>query len=161
MKMSVREVSGPGYVPSKVGVAVATFNQAITDGLCDGAVAVLDRAGVADVMVARVRGALELGVCALALFEAGCEGVVCVGAVIKGETDHYEYVSGEVSRAITEVALRTGRPVGNAVLTVREYEQAVDRSLQGASNKGGEAAEAVLDTLDVLQGIAGVVDPSL
>ncbi len=143
--MPVRDVTGDA-VPARVGVVVATFNETITEALAQGAVAVLSEAGVEQIDIVRVPGALELGVTALALIEAGCDAVVCIGAVIKGETDHYEYVCSESARAITEVGLRTGRPVGNAVLTVREYEHAVDRSQPGPSNKGAEAAEAVLTT---------------
>lgn len=151
--MHVREVVGSGPPPARVGLAVSTFNQPITAGLEQGALDAFERAGVGEVVVARVSGALELGVVALELFERGCEAVVCVGAVIQGETDHYLHVSTEASHAITAVSLRVGRPVGNAVLTVREYEQAVDRSRPGAGNKGFEAAEAVLRTLGVLHAI--------
>ncbi len=152
--MPVREVAGTA-VPSRVGVVVAMFNEAITEALADGAVGVLDRAGVSQIELVRVPGALELGVTALALIEAGCEAVVCVGAVIKGETDHYEYVCSESARAITEVALRTGKPVANGVLTVREYEHAVDRARPGPSNKGAEAATAALAAHSVVTAIAG------
>jgi 6,7-dimethyl-8-ribityllumazine synthase len=135
---------------------MAQFNEAITARLAEGAVEALEEAGVGDILVARVPGALELGLVASGMLEAGCEIVVAVGAVIKGETDHYEYVAAETSRALTEVALRSGRPVGNAVLTVREYEHAVDRSLPGPSNKGREAAEAAVVAFRVLAGL-GVV----
>lgn len=151
--MPVREVHATGYLPRKVGIAVSSFNAPITDALAAGCIAVFDKAGVFDVVVVRVPGALELGVAAMALLDAGCEAVVCVGAVIKGETDHYKYVSSEASRAVTTIAIQSGRPVGNAVLTVREYEQAVERSRPGSGNKGGEAATAVLDTLRALDGI--------
>jgi 6,7-dimethyl-8-ribityllumazine synthase len=87
------------------------------------------------------------------LIDRGCDGVVAVGAVIKGETDHYEYVCAEATRGIGEVALRTGRPVGNALLTVREYEHALERSRPGPGNKGAEAAEAVLT---VCRGLAAL-----
>lgn len=153
--MSAREVV-PGRNPARAGVAMAQFNEAITARLTDGAVEALEEAGVEDIVVARVAGALELGLVASAMLESGCEIVVAVGAVIKGETDHYEYVAAEASRALTEVALRSGRPVGNAVLTVREYEHAVDRSLPGPSNKGREAAEAAVVAFRVLAGL-GVV----
>ncbi len=151
--MPLREISAEGGVPERVGVAVSTFNAAITENLASAAIGVFEAAGIEDIVVARVPGALELGVTALALIDAGCAAVVCVGAVIKGETDHYEYVSMEAARAITEVALRTGRPVANAVLTVREYDHAVERSRPGSGNKGSEAAGALLETLKVLSGI--------
>lgn len=153
--MTVVEVT-PGRLPSKAGVVMSEFNEAITSSLAQGAVTALQELGVADVVVARVPGALELGVVAAALFDSGCEVVVAAGAVIKGETDHYEYVAGEASRTLTDVALRYGRPVGNAVLTVRDYEHAVDRSLPGPSNKGVEAAHAAVAAFRVLSGLGTV-----
>lgn len=150
--MTVVEVT-PGRLPAKAGVVMAEFNEAITANLARGAVDALEGLGVAEVVLAKVPGALELGVVACALFESGCEVVVAVGAVIKGETDHYEYVAAEASRMLTDVALRYGRPVGNAVLTVRDYEHAVDRSLPGPSNKGVEAAHAAVVAFQVLSGL--------
>lgn len=136
---------GAGPVPERIGVVVSGFNDPITRPMRDEAVRVLTEAGVKEIPVFEVSGALEIPVAAQALIERGaCAGVVAVGAVIKGETDHYEYVAAEATRGIGEVALRTGRPVGNALLTVREYEHAVERSRPGPGNKGGEAAEAVL-----------------
>ncbi len=150
--MTAQEVV-PGRLPTRAGVVMAQFNEAITARLAEGAVEALEEAGVEDILIARVPGALELGLVASGMLEAGCEIVVAVGAVIKGETDHYEYVAGEASRALTEVALRSGRPVGNAVLTVRDYEHAVDRSLPGPSNKGREAAEAAMAAFRMLAGL--------
>lgn len=134
-----------GPVPQRVGLVVSSFNAAITAPMRDAAIRVLEAAGVEEIPILEVSGALEIPVAALALLHQGrCAGVVAIGAVIKGETDHYEHVATEASRGIGEVALRTGKPVGNAVLTVREYDHAVERSRPGPGNKGGEAAEAVL-----------------
>lgn len=149
--MPVREISGS--TPGRIGVVASRFNLPITRPMVEAAIEVLEEAGVGDIPLAWVEGALEVAVVAQAMIHAGCDGVVCVGAVIKGETDHYEYVSAETSRGIAKVALSTGCPVGNAVLTVREYEHAVDRSQPGASNKGAEAAEAVLTACRVLSGL--------
>ncbi len=146
----------PGRLPVKAGVVMSAFNEEITSRLRDGAVEALADLGVEEVVVASVPGALELGVVAEGMIRTGCEIVVAVGAVIKGETDHYEFVAGEASRAISEVAVRTGHPVGNALLTVREYEHAVDRSLPGPSNKGREAAEAAVAAFRVLAGLGAL-----
>jgi 6,7-dimethyl-8-ribityllumazine synthase len=153
--VSARDVV-PGRLPARAGVVMAEFNETITSRLAEGAIAALEEAGVPEILVARVPGALELGLVASGMLDTGCEVVVAVGAVIKGETDHYEYVAAEASRSLTEVALLRGRPVGNAVLTVRDYEHAVDRSLPGPSNKGREAAEAAVAAFRVLAGL-GVV----
>jgi len=142
-----------GPVPRRIGVVVSTFNAAITGPMAEAAVKQLERAGVHEVVLIEVAGALELPVTVLRVIEAGCEGVVAVGAVIKGETDHYEHVAAETVRGLGEVALRTGRPVGNAVLTVRDYDHAVDRSLPGPGNKGAEAASAVVEACQTLAGL--------
>ena len=134
-----------GPVPERIGIVVSTFNDAVTSPMRQEAERVLKEAGVQEIPVLEVPGALEIPVAAQALIErAGCAGVVAIGAVIMGETDHYEHVARETVRGIGEVALRTGRPVGNAVLTVREYAHAVERSRPGPGNKGGEAADAVV-----------------
>lgn len=134
-----------GPIPTRVGIVCSTFNAPITRPMLEAARRVLESAGVEEIPVFEVPGALEIPVAALALIQGmDCAGVVAIGAVIKGETDHYEFVAAEASRGIGEVALRTGRPVANALLTVREYEHAVERSRPGAGNKGAEAAEAVL-----------------
>jgi 6,7-dimethyl-8-ribityllumazine synthase len=153
--MSVVDIE-PGRVPSRAGIVMSEFNESITARLRDGAIEALTDLGVDEIVVARVPGALEVGVVSKGLIESGCDVVVAVGAVIKGETDHYEFVAGESSRALTDVALQTGRPVGNAVLTVREYEHAVDRSLPGPSNKGREAAEAAVAAFRVLAALGRV-----
>jgi len=134
-----------GPVPDRIGIAISTYNGPITAPMRDAAVRVLETAGVGDIPIFEVPGALELPVAALALIrKLDCAGVIAIGAVIKGETDHYEHVSREATRGIADVALQTGRPVANALLTVHEYDHAVERSLPGPGNKGGEAASAVL-----------------
>lgn len=130
--------------PRKVAVVASRFNEAVTANLVEGAVTTLERLGVPEVRVAWVSGALELPVVALAAFAAGYEAVVAVGAVIRGETDHYELVASGSAKGLMDVSLSTGRPVGNAVLAVHEYAQAVERSDPGPGNKGSEAAEAVI-----------------
>jgi 6,7-dimethyl-8-ribityllumazine synthase len=134
-----------GPVPERIGIVVSTFNDRVTAPMRSEAERVLKEAGVQVIPVLEVPGALEIPVAAQALIErAGCAGVVAIGAVILGETDHYEHVARETVRGIGEVALRTGRPVANAVLTVREYSHAVERSRPGPGNKGAEAADAVV-----------------
>lgn len=133
-----------------IGVAVATFNAEITDGLLDGALSVLDDA---DVSVVRVSGAFELPVVARALIDRGCDAVVALGAVVLGETDHYEHIARETARGLQDVMLQTGAPVSFGVLTVRDVEHARRRSLPGPSNKGTEAAEAAVRTARLLQEI--------
>lgn len=132
----------------KVGVAAATFNPEITDGLLDGALSVLDDA---EVTVVRVSGSFELPLVAQALVDAGNHAVVAIGAVILGETDHYEHIARETARGLQDVMLRTGVPVSFGVLTVRDAAHARSRSLPGPGNKGTEAAEAAVRTARLLQ----------
>jgi 6,7-dimethyl-8-ribityllumazine synthase len=143
-----------GETPSRMGVAVAAFNKPITDPMRAAAIAVLESAGVGEVIVVEVAGALELPLAARGLIErADCAGVVAIGAVIKGETDHYEHVASEATRGIAQVALESGCPVGNAILTVHEYEHALDRARPGPGNKGAEAATAALELAQKLRGM--------
>jgi 6,7-dimethyl-8-ribityllumazine synthase len=128
----------------RVGVAVSSFNAVFTEALLAGAMEGLEAAGVEEVTVLRVPGALELPVAALALARAGCDAVVAVGTVIKGDTDHYEVVVNKSASGLTQASLQTGIPVTNAVLTVHQIGQARERSRPGAGNKGREAAEAAV-----------------
>lgn len=125
----------------RVGVAVSAFNSEITDGLLAGALSVLDDA---DVTLVRVPGSFELPLVAKKLIESGCDAVVALGAVVEGETDHYEHIARETARGLQEVAIQMGVPVGFGVLTVRTIDHARERSLPGPGNKGTEAAEAAV-----------------
>ncbi|NNC43399.1 MAG: 6,7-dimethyl-8-ribityllumazine synthase [Acidimicrobiia bacterium] len=135
----------------RIGIAVAAFNEVITAGLLSAAEAALFDVG--EVTVVRVPGAWELPLAARALALDGVDGVVAIGAVIEGETDHYQFIAAEASRGLQHVMLETGVPVGNALLTVRKLEHARERSARGAGNKGAEAASAVLDTIRALRSI--------
>lgn len=135
----------------RVGVAVSSFNAVITDGLLVGALAALEESSVVDITVVRLPGALELPLAAQKLIAAGMDAVVAIGAVIEGETDHYAHVTTQTMAGLQRVALDTGVPVANAVLTVRKFSHARDRSLPGQANKGYEAARAAIATVTALQ----------
>ena len=139
-----------------IGIAVATWNQAVTDRLLEGAMERCRRLEVERVTVLRVPGALELPVAAKALAEGGCDGVVAIGTVVKGETDHYEVVVRESATGIVRVALQTGVPVTNAILAVHDYTQALERSGEGDTNRGAEAVEAVVATVNALNQVGRV-----
>lgn len=129
-----------------VGVAVANFNQSITDRLLDGALQALERKGTGRVVLLRVPGAWELPVAAAELARRGCDAVVAIGAIIKGETDHYEVIVNHSAAGLIEVALAHHIPVANAVLAAHDFDQAFDRSEPGPGNKGAEAALAAVKT---------------
>jgi 6,7-dimethyl-8-ribityllumazine synthase len=138
-----------------IGVAVADFNRAITDRLLDGCLKTLEAEGVGRVRVVRVPGAWELAVAAGHLATAGCAAVVAVGAVIKGETDHYDVIVRESATGIMQASIDTGVPITNAILAVHDYEQALDRSEPGPGNKAAEAARAAVEMGRRLRGLRG------
>jgi len=144
----VEEVDASGAAPGTlhVGVVAATWNPSITDKLAAAAVERLENLGVGRVTVLRVPGSLELPVGAAALAEAGCDAVVALGAIVKGDTDHYTIVAAESARGLTLVGLEHGIPVANGILAVHDIQHAVDRSQPGPSNKGYEVATAAVST---------------
>lgn len=149
--MRLREIEGSADGSGlRIGIAVSTFNETITGALLDGAVGALEGAGVEECTVVRVPGALEL-VTAIRRLVSDHDAVIAIGAVIEGETDHYEHVASQTSVAITELALSSGVPIASAVLTVRELSHALDRSLPGPGNKGAEAARAAVEMANVLK----------
>jgi 6,7-dimethyl-8-ribityllumazine synthase len=138
----------------RLAIVCGRFNSFIVDSLLSGAIETLVRHGVPEnaITVAKVPGAFEIPVTVKALAESGeFEGVLAIGAVIRGGTPHFEYVAGECVKGIASVALATGIPVGFGVLTVDSVEQAIERAGTKAGNKGAEAAEAVLETANLLK----------
>jgi 6,7-dimethyl-8-ribityllumazine synthase len=138
------EIHGTGS-DLTIGVVASTFNQAITDRLLEGALKELQNHQVGRIVVLKVPGAWELAVAAQTLARGGCDAVVAVGAVIKGETDHYEVIVRESAAGLSRAALDTEVPITNAVLAVNTYQQALDRSQPGPGNKGSEAAAAAVE----------------
>ncbi|MFZ0014985.1 MAG: 6,7-dimethyl-8-ribityllumazine synthase [Acidimicrobiia bacterium] len=134
-----------------VGIAAALWNQSITDKLLAGAMGRLKTIGIDEVTVVRVPGALELPLACKELANAGCDAVVAIGTVIKGDTDHYRIVVDESSRGITLASLETGIPIANAILAVHEYQLALDRAGPGQDNKGVEAVDAAIATARALR----------
>ncbi len=131
-----------GVVPSRFAVVVARFYADLADRLVRSAVAAL---GGAEVDVFDVPGAFELPLAALYAARSGrYTGVVCLGAVIRGETSHYDHVCAEAARGIADIGLRTGVPCAFGVLTVENMEQALARSGGSKRDQGRHAAEAVL-----------------
>jgi 6,7-dimethyl-8-ribityllumazine synthase len=137
----------------RFGVVVARFNQHITEALLDGATRALADAGAAesDVSVWWVPGAFELPVVAKRLAESGrVDAVICLGAVIRGATAHFDFVAGGATQGIMEVSVRTGVPVVFGVLTVDTLQQALDRIGGSEGHKGEEAAHTAIETARLL-----------
>jgi 6,7-dimethyl-8-ribityllumazine synthase len=138
----------------RIGIALARFNRAVTDRLLAGALEALTAHGVADdaIDVATVPGAFELPLCAQRLAMTGrYDALVCLGAVIRGETPHFEFVASQAAHGTGEVARRYDLPVAFGVLTTDTMEQALARAGGAAGNKGYEAAVTALEMAQVLR----------
>jgi 6,7-dimethyl-8-ribityllumazine synthase len=144
-------MSERGSAGGRVALCVARFYTELADKLESGAREALAEAGVGDVDRFEVPGAFELPLVAKYAAQSGrYRAIVCLGAVIRGETDHYDYVCGEAARGIQDVQLETGVPCGFGVLTVDTMAQALDRVAGGSKrDTGRHAAEAALASLAV------------
>ncbi|MDH4228894.1 MAG: 6,7-dimethyl-8-ribityllumazine synthase [Nitrospirota bacterium] len=150
----------PKYVEGKLtgtgryGLVVSRFNSLITERLLEGCLDGLLRSGVADtgITVVRVPGSFEMPVVARRMAASGnYDCLVGLGAVIRGSTPHFDFVAGEVSKGLAQVALETGVPVINAVLTTDTIEQAVERAGTKAGNKGFDAARSGVEMVNLLK----------
>lgn len=134
----------------KIAIVAAKFNQAIVAGLCKGAEKALIKQGVeiAQISQYHVPGAVEIPlICQDIARHHNVDGIITLGAVIRGETAHFDYVAGECARGITRVSLDEHLPISFGVLATNTLEQAIARSGDNLHNKGGEAAEALLEIL--------------
>lgn len=142
----------------KFAIVVARFNEFITSKLLTGAQDALARHGVsmADVDIAWVPGSFEIPLAAKRLATTGrYDGVICLGAVIRGATPHFDYVAAEVSKGIASTGLETGVPVLFGVLTTDTIEQAIERAGTKVGNKGFDAAQAAIEMANLLRTIEG------
>ena len=138
----------------RIALLASRFNETITKSLLDGALSALRRHGLDDasITVAWVPGAFELPMTAKRLADSGeFDAIVCLGAVIRGATTHYDYVCGQAAAGIARVGLDTGVPVIFGVLTTETIEQAIERSGTKAGNKGFDAAVAAIEMADLLR----------
>ncbi|MDY3971580.1 MAG: 6,7-dimethyl-8-ribityllumazine synthase [Clostridia bacterium] len=153
MKVIEGVYSGEGL---KIGIIASRFNEFITSKLVSGAEDCLKRHGVADddMSVAWVPGAFEIPVIAKRMASSGkYDAVICVGAVIRGATSHYDYVCSEVSKGIAAVSLETGIPVLFGILTTDTIEQAIERAGTKAGNKGTDCAMSALEMVNLIKNI--------
>ena len=138
----------------KVGIVVARFNEFITSKLLSGAMDGLLRHNVKeeDIQVAWVPGAFEIPLIASKMAKSGkYDAVICLGAVIRGSTSHYDYVCNEVSKGIAAVSLETGIPVMFGAPTTENIEQAIERAGSKAGNKGSECAEGAIEMVNLIR----------
>jgi 6,7-dimethyl-8-ribityllumazine synthase len=141
----------------KFGIVASRFNEFITNKLLEGALDAIRRHGASDndVDIAWVPGAFEIPVIAKKMAESGkYDAVICVGAVIRGSTPHFDYVAAEVSKGIANVGLAVGTPVIFGVLTTDSIEQAIERAGTKAGNKGFDAAESAIEMANLIKSIS-------
>lgn len=142
----------------RVAIVVGRFNSFVTERLLEGALDCLTRHGVESesITVSRAPGSWEIPLVAQRLAQSGSyEGIICLGAVIRGATPHFDYVAAEVSKGIASISLETGVPITFGVLTTDTVEQAVERAGTKAGNKGWDAAAAALEMMDLLPRLTG------
>jgi 6,7-dimethyl-8-ribityllumazine synthase len=140
----------------RFGIVVSRFNDFINKRLLDGALDALARHGAEEgmVTVVRVPGSFEIPLMAKKLAGSGkYDAIICLGAVIRGATPHFEYISAEVTKGIAQVALESGVPVSFGILTTDSIEQAIERAGTKSGNKGWDAALAAIEMVNVLKTI--------
>lgn len=145
------KISAEGY---RFGLVVSRFNDFISSKLVEGAVDALKRHGTTEeqLLLVKVPGAFEIPLAAKKLAESGkVDAVICLGAVIRGSTPHFDYVAAEVSKGIAMVSLDTKVPVAFGVLTTDNLEQAIERAGTKSGNKGWDAALAAMEMVDLLK----------
>ncbi len=148
------DLTGKGL---KFGIVAARFNDFITSRLLEGALDALQRHGVAesDIEIVKVPGSYEIPLAAKTLARTKkYDAVICLGAVIRGATPHFEYVSAEVSKGVAAVSLEIGLPVIFGVLTTDTIEQAVERAGTKSGNKGWDAALSAIEMANVMKQMA-------
>jgi 6,7-dimethyl-8-ribityllumazine synthase len=140
----------------KFGIVASRFNDFISGKLIEGALDALTRSGAdaKDIEVIRVPGAFEIPLAAKKAAQCGrYDAVICLGAVIRGATPHFEYISAEVTKGIAMVGLETGLPVVYGVITTDTIEQAIERAGTKSGNKGWDAALSAIEMVDLLKKI--------
>jgi 6,7-dimethyl-8-ribityllumazine synthase len=145
------KISAEGY---RFGLVVSRFNDFISSKLVEGAVDALKRHGATEeqLLLVKVPGAFEIPLTAKKLAESGkVDAVICLGAVIRGSTPHFDYVAAEVSKGIAAVSLETKVPVAFGVLTTDNLEQAIERAGTKSGNKGWDAALAAMEMVNLFK----------
>ena len=138
----------------RFGIVASRFNDFISAKLIEGALDALTRAGAddKDILIAKVPGAFEIPLAAKRMARTGkVDAVICLGAVIRGATPHFEYISAEVSKGIATVALETEVPVVFGVITTDTIEQAIERAGTKSGNKGFDAALSAIEMVDLFR----------
>ncbi len=139
----------------KIGIVISRFNEFITSKLLSGCLDALYRHGVSDekIDIAWVPGAFEIPLVAQKMAGKDYDAIICLGAVIRGATPHFEYVSAEVTKGVAQVGLNAGKPVIYGVVTTDTIEQAIERAGTKAGNKGVDAAISAIEMINLFKAI--------
>ena len=138
----------------KIGIVVSRFNSFISDRLLEGALEALQKAGAveADLTVYKVPGSFEVPLIARKIARSkSADGILCVGALIRGDTPHFDFLGAEVTKGLAQVALEDGIPVAYGLVTADTIEQGIERAGTKAGNKGYDAALALVETLNLIK----------
>ncbi|MBR6719024.1 MAG: 6,7-dimethyl-8-ribityllumazine synthase [Oscillospiraceae bacterium] len=141
---------------ARIGIVVARFNAFITSKLLGGALDTLKRHGIREdcISTAWVPGAFEIPLIAQKMAQSGkYDAVICLGAIIRGSTTHYDLVCNEAAKGIAQVSLQSGIPVMFGVITTENIEQAIERAGSKAGNKGSECAEGAIEMINLIRAI--------
>lgn len=136
----------------RIGVVVSRFNEFITEQLAKGALDMLEKHGCRheNISFVKVPGAWELPIAAKIL-ASHCDAIIALGAVVRGDTPHFEYVAGGTADGLSRVSIETGVPIAFGVLTTDDMQQAMDRAGGKSGNKGSEAAEAAIEIANLIR----------
>jgi 6,7-dimethyl-8-ribityllumazine synthase len=138
----------------KIGIVISRFNQFISERLLEGALDALYKMGAEekDISIYKVPGSFEIPVLAKKLAKSGkVDGILCLGALIRGDTPHFDFLSAEVTKGLAQIAMEDGIPVSYGILTVDTIEQGIERAGTKAGNKGYDAAFALVETLNLVK----------
>jgi len=151
MKIYEGKLQAKGF---KIGIVLSRFNGFLTGELLNGALDALKKLGAdeADIAIYKVPGSFEVPLVAKKLARAGkVDGIVCLGALIRGDTPHFDYLSAEVTKGLAQIALEEGVPVSFGILTVETIEQGIERSGTKSGNKGWDAAFSLVETMNLIK----------
>ncbi len=153
----IKQIEADGKVSdSRIALVVSRYNNFVVDRLLEGCISTLVDAGIkrANIRLIKVPGAFEIPVTVKRLADTGSvDAIITLGAIIRGETPHFDIIANECARGIGSIAIETGLPIIFGVLTVDNVEQAMDRSGDEESNKGSEAAQTAVEMISVLRQI--------
>ena len=151
MKIHQGKLQAKGY---RIAIVLSRFNSFVSERLLEGALEALQKMGAqeADLAVYKVPGSFEVPLVAKKIAKAkAADGILCIGALIRGDTPHFDYLSAEVTKGLAQIAMEDGVPVSFGILTVDTLEQGIERAGAKAGNKGADAAFSLVETLTMIK----------